>query len=203
MPLFDGGRMLHTCFILAMTVWLVAPSLPSRIFAAGHATKPNPEHVLSGIDVSGTIQQVIAKYGSPDRVVNVDVAHAPERSGERHYLWTKGNTKLSVTTQHYINNDGKEIESETFAIEVTGDAPVGDIGKTGAGLSLGDTLERANQVYGAHFHKSQIYKTHFHGEYFPVQALEWGEDSASWTRLCLALDKQGRINFILLAMVKD
>lgn len=95
------------------------------------------------------------------------------------------------------------MESDTSAIEVIGDAPVDDIGKTGAGLSLGDTLEKAKKIYGVDFRKSQIYKTHFRGDYFPVQALEWGEESANLTRLCLAFDKHGRINFITLALIEE
>jgi hypothetical protein len=134
--------------------------------------------------------------------VSVDVQNAPAGSGERLYLWMKGNTKISVTTEYYVA-DGKEIESDTSAIEVIGDAPVGDIGKTGAGLSLGDTVEKAKKIYGAEFHKSQIYKTHFRGDYFPVQALEWGGESTNLTRLCLGVDKQGRINFMTLAVLRE
>ncbi len=200
-PLLDGGRMLRTYLILVIMAWLVTSSVPAHVTAVGHTAKRNPEHLLSGIDVSGTIPQVIAKYGSPDRVVNVELEHVPEGSGERNYVWQKGTTQLSVTTDHYIDKNGKEIESTT-AIEVLGDTPVDDMGKTGAGLSLGDTQERANQIYGADFHKSQIYKTHFRGDYFPVQALEW-ENGARSTRLCLAFDKTGRINFMTLVVLED
>jgi len=143
MRLFDLGRLF---LILAIMAWLVTWSQPASVIAGGATAKRNAEHVLSGIDVSGTVRQVVHKYGNPDRVVSVvNDEKAPEGSGERHYLWTKGNTKMSVTTQHYLGDGGKEIESKTFAIEVIGDAPVDDRGTTGAGLSLGDTLERARE----------------------------------------------------------
>jgi hypothetical protein len=157
---------------------------------------------LSGINVHGTIQQAINKYGRSGQVANFDVENAPAGSGERNYLWTNGNAKMSVTTEYYVK-DGKEVESTTYAIEVVGETPTGDVGKTGSGLSLGDTLEKAKRIYGATFRKSQIYKTHFRGDYFPVLALEWGEGSAKWTRLCLAFDKQGRIDFMMLALLEE
>jgi hypothetical protein len=99
-----------------------------------------------------------------------------------------------VRTSHYTDKNGKEIESKTYEVEVAGCTPEDEIGRTGAGLSLGDTGERAREVYGAHFSKSQIYKSAIQGDHVPVLAIEWKDG----TRLCIAFDKTGRINFITL-----
>lgn len=158
-----------------------------------------PEHVLSGVDISGNIEQVIAKYGKPDEVRNVAVPRAPEGSGERNYIWNRGSTITSVTTGHYIDAAGKEVESETNEIEVMGSSTEGEIGKTGAGLSLGDSRKKAYQMYGVLFHESQIYKSPLRGDHVPVLAVEW----ENGTRLCIAFDERDRINFIALMASVD
>ena len=189
-------------FVLTRMAWLITLSLPSALAIAqsGDSRESRrPEHVLSGIDISSRIDQVIAKYGSPDSVINVAVDHAPPGSGERNYVWHKGSTTISVTTSHYIDESGKEIESETYEVDVAGGSPQDEIGRTGAGLSLGDTRERANQVYGTHFNRSQIYKSAIRGDHVSVLAIEW----KNGTRLCIAFDKRSRINFMTLMASVD
>lgn len=192
-------------FILVAVVEIYATIVPScsNLSAAQdrpfHFAKGKPEHLLSGIDISGKIEQVIAKYGKPDEVRNVTVEETPEGTGEKDYIWKKGLTTTSVITGHYMDSAGKMIESETYEIEVTGRSSEGEIGKTGAGLSLGDTREAANRLYGAHFYDSQVYKSPLRGNHALVLATEW----ENGTRLCLAFDKQGRINFITLMAPVD
>lgn len=158
-----------------------------------------PEHVLAGIDISGEIEQVIAKYGEPDVVRNVTVEGSPQGSGERNYIWKKGLTTTSVTTGHHVDTAGEQVESETYEIEVMGRSAEGEIGKTGAGLALGDTRNKASKIYGDLFHESQIYKSPLRGNHVPVLAVEW----QNGTRLCIALDERDRINFIALMAPVD
>jgi hypothetical protein len=192
-------------FILSAAVWIGAALLPSSWHASAgqnrefHAAGRKPEHVLAGIDISGKIDQVIAKYGKPDDVRMPKTDSAPEGSGDRNYVWRKGSTTISVTTGYYVDKSGKEIESDTYEVEVTGSSPEDEIGKTGAGLSLGDTREIANRVYGPHFYKSQVYKSPLRGDHVPVLAMEW----ENGTRLCIGFDKRERINFITLMASVD
>ena len=194
-------------FVLTGLILLLAsePFFPGAVPKSegrGH-TKRNrsgkPEHVLSGIDISGKIEQVIGKYGKPDEVRNVTAEGAPEGSGERNYIWKKGPTTTSVTTGHHVDATGEQVESETYEIEVTGSSAEGEIGKTGAGLSLGDTRNKADKIYGVLFHESQIYKSPLRGNHVPVLVIEWHNGA----RLCIALDERDRINFIALMASVD
>ena len=119
---------------------LVRPSAAQ--FSATYVTPGKAEHVLSGIDIFGKIDSVIATYGRPDSVFNLPVENAPKGSAAKRYIWARSSAKLSITTQHYVNEGGTDVESETYVVEVEGNRPSGEIGRTGAGLSLGDTLEK-------------------------------------------------------------
>ena len=189
---------------VALLIWATSflPSLaPSAAVQREQSrfAKGKPEHVLSGIDVPSTLDLVIARYGSPNKIIDVAVDDVPPGRGERDYIWHKGSVTVSVTTAHYLDENRKEVESSIYAVEVMGSSPQGEIGQTGAGLVLGDARERAEQIYGPNFYSSQVLKSRLQGDHFPVRATEW-EDGR---RLCIALDKRGRIEFMTLVASVD
>ena len=161
-----------------------AARLQEDRIAAGH-----PEHILSGVDIFGSIHDVFAKYGNPSRVEETSAQDAPSGSGLRTYFWNKDHVRLSVMIGHYVDQkSGKEVESKTFSIQVEGNESSGSFGRTDAGLALGDDQKKAYQIYGVHFHKRSLPDGH------PSLQIEWRNGTA----LTITVSSQGRINRIIL-----
>jgi hypothetical protein len=103
------------------------------------------ESVLSGIRVpKDSFQQVLKKLGKPSRTE----MSSPRSEWGRTvvtgtYEWEGQAATLKLTT---LQMD--RVEPEITRIEVWGSRPDGEIGTTGRGLKLGDTIADARRVYG-------------------------------------------------------
>jgi hypothetical protein len=81
----------------------------------------------------------------------------PAGAGGREYIWERPRATLDVTTNYRTDEKtGKEIETATFSVDVRGDKPSGQIGTTGAGLSLGDPTSKVAKVYGSRFFRHTL-----------------------------------------------
>jgi hypothetical protein len=176
--------------LLMLTMILLTAMMTGN--AAQSATalvaRGTPEHLLSGVDIFGSINQVIARHGRPTRIEESSVRNVSSGAGLRTYIWVRESAELRVVAGHHIDQKtGQEVEGQIY-VEVTGSRAFGDIGVTGAGLSLGDTYERAREIYGAYF----FWRTHPEGQRFIV--VEWENK----TTLAITLDDKGKINRIIL-----
>jgi hypothetical protein len=159
-----------------------AQHLPEEDIAKGP-----PEHVLSGINVYKTLlTEAFRRLGQPSRIkVDVDVPgkSTARGSGGVDYTWVKDRVRLVASAEYYEEN-GKRIESKLYAVEVWGARPTSDgVGVTGAGLALGDTIEKVKKCYGDRFFKG---KTSNGTTYLQI---EWTDD----TQLNIDFDNSGRI----------
>jgi len=101
--------------------------------------------VVSGIDVyNDSFKQVLERLGKPSRTET-----SPPRSewGRTFvtvtYEWEGSATWLKLTTLQQENE-----EPRITRVEVWGSRPDGEIGTTGRGLKLGETIADARRVYG-------------------------------------------------------
>jgi hypothetical protein len=162
--------------------------------SAGQSTEPQvargaPEHLLSGVDIFGSIKQVVARYGRPTRVEESPVPHGAPGAGLRDYMWVMPRATLDVRTGHYVDpKTGEEVETNIYSVEVTGTKALKDIGVTGAGLSLGDNFDKARHVYGPYFFWRAL------PDGLRLIVIEWENK----TTLAITLDSKGRINRIIL-----
>jgi hypothetical protein len=126
-----------------------ADHLPANQIARGKS-----ERILSGVDIQGRIRAAIAVCGPPTRVQERKVENAPPGAGGMTYVWKRPSIALEVWTLYYTDEKtGKRVESETFSVQVRGAKPFGKLGTTGAGLSLGSSLQRVVEVYGPRYVK--------------------------------------------------
>ena len=135
------------------------------VYAAG-----KPETVLSGIDVCSTpMWKVYDRLGVPQRTEHPRIQ--PE------YIWERGRVRLIASEYYYL--DGLVPNW----VEVSGKAPVGDIGKTGRGLALGATLSDVRRIYGGNF-PVDVYRG------VRQVVIEWEKSSEV---LYITLDKKDRV----------
>jgi hypothetical protein len=171
---------------LALYVVLLAAVIPG--LASGQSAEPQvapgtPEHLLSGIDIFGSIGPVIAKEGKPNRIQELPAPVGGPTTGFKIYVWVRQSTQLEVRTIHYIDTKtGKEVEGPTYSVDVVGRTPFEKVGVTGAGLALGDSFDKAREIYGPYFFWRNLI------------VIEW----KNRTQLAIALDGDGRISRILL-----
>ena len=180
---------------LSMRLILCIVSITSAISGgAGQSNKAQvahgtPEHLLSGVDIFGSVKQVIARYGRPTRVEESPIQHGSPGAGLRDYIWVSPSVTLDVRTGHYVDQKtGGEVETQIYSVEVDGEKALRDIGVTGAGLSLGDNFDRARQVYGSYFFWRVLPDAQ------RLIVIEWENK----TTLAITLDRKGRINRIIL-----
>jgi hypothetical protein len=149
--------------------------------------KGPPEHVLSGINVYKTLlTDAVRRLGQPTNIkIMTDEpksGKAPS-SGDVFYIWEKDGIRLRGATMYY-ERDGKRIESEFYSVDVWGVRPTQDgVGITGAGLALGDTIDKVVKCYGDRFFKDRTTK----GMVF--LQLQWTDE----TVLTVDFDRSGRI----------
>ena len=130
---------------------IVAPVLLALTAVAGPAAgqkvkvihnmkwaKGKPDTVLSGINVCSTpMWKVFRMLGNPARTERI--------TNQPVFVWERGEVKLKVSEYTFLRGLVPNF------VEVSGKAPVGDIGKTGRGLALGATLNDIRRVYGRRF----------------------------------------------------
>jgi hypothetical protein len=102
------------------------------------------ETVVSGIDVyKGSAEQVLEKLGKPSRT---EIIPPPEWGPEftaRTYEWEGRATSLKLTTLQ-----AKGVKPIITSVEVWGSRPDAEVGTTGHGLKLGDSIADARRLYG-------------------------------------------------------
>ncbi len=143
--------------------------------------------VLSGIDVyRETIADVIAKIGKPNAVKTLrTVTEGTFTFTERGYEWEQEDCVLRIVTTESMDGNSSGIDS----VYVRGTRPCGEIGTTGRGLKLGDTMSNARRVYGL--------RPYFGATVPQERHLTWispGCSTDDRTRLQVDLDEAGKIN---------
>jgi hypothetical protein len=154
-----------------------------------HQAKDPPEHVLSGINVYSTLfTEAVKRMGAPTDFKVKEILAGSPPAGTVSYVWRKNGVRLEAAA-HYFEESGKRIESVLYSVEVWGVKPgLGEVGRTGAGLSLEASLEEVKKLYGDRFLKGRTSKGLLY-----VQ-LEWGDG----TQLNLDFDSRGRITHMQL-----
>ena len=159
------------CMVLVISC-LFGSSLKAQHYSEDQITVTNsPEHTLSGIKVYGMkLKQVIALYGQP-------TLKEKDKQGLPLYIWKKAGIKLQVGTAY----DNPE---NVYAVEVWGNKPLGQLGKTSKGLTLGCELECVKKIY-----RPKLIQPN------PSEAIIAFSDD---TRLQVGLDASGHVNHISL-----
>jgi|tagenome__1003787_1003787.scaffolds.fasta_scaffold20168951_2 hypothetical protein len=169
----SGNRVIRILLeaVLALAC-LSAVAVRAQHFSEDQITvTSSPEHKLSGIKVYGMkLQQVIDIYGKP-------TAQEKDKQGLPLYIWKKGAIKLQVGTAY----DNPE---NVYSVEVWGSKPLGVLGKTSKGLTLGCNLDCVKRIYRPKLIQPS-----------PSEAIIAFNDD---TRLQVGLDASGHVNHISL-----
>jgi hypothetical protein len=100
--------------------------------------------VLCGIDISKAgLEDIFRQLGEPVSVQEV--------GSDKEYLWKKGDVSIRVVLGIVGPPVSSPPEYYLEFIETCGTRAVGQYGRTGRGLALGDTLERLVAIYGSHY----------------------------------------------------
>jgi hypothetical protein len=143
----------------AIVVCLLLPqNATADHFPAPKVARSKPERVLAGVNVySDKISLVIQRLGKPTNYSDAPLADGPEGSGERNYEWLQEGVKVRVGTEYYTDKESKKIiESAPMIVDVWGSKTDPKFGCTGAGLSLGDNIAKAQRLYGSRYQKDQF-----------------------------------------------
>lgn len=161
-------------------------------FESQYVARGKSEHVLSEIDVyKGDIHQIIARLGKPDKFEDKEGSDYPKGSGERSYFWKWHGTTLRVGTEYYTDPPShKIIESPPIFVDIWGHSATGGFSATGAGLSLGATIDSLKKIYGTRFLHGKNAATL--REYVTLQ---WNDE----TELDVDFDSKGRVCHMQLA----
>jgi hypothetical protein len=176
----------HLAQLAVIVCLLVGPMLggPAQHLPEEQQAKGPSEHMLSGINVYSTLfTEAIRRLGAPTDFRVDEILVGPPPAGTVSYVWRKDGVRLEAAA-HYYEENGKRIEGELYAVDVWGSRPtISGVGRTGAGLGLGDTIEDVKKHYGARFFKSQNTKGLDH------IVVQWSDE----TNLELDFDRSGRI----------
>jgi hypothetical protein len=113
-----------------------ADHLPEKLLARG-----KPETVLAGVDLrTATPAAVLRQFGPPTRTIRV-----PNNPGWTGYLWDKEGVRLEIEVSQ--GKRGDYIDTVTVVRLGNATRPESPPA-TGAGLRLGDSLDRLKQLYG-------------------------------------------------------
>lgn len=165
---------MHTARRTALAVLcLLISAAPAQHIPEDQITvTQNPEHELAGVKVYGMkLKDVVALYGKP-------VSQEKDKQGLPLYVWKKSGIKLQVGTAY----DNPE---NIYAVDVWGSKPVGKLGRTSQGLTLGCNLDCVKKIYGPKVIQLS-----------PTEALVAFNDETS---LRVGLDQGGHVNHISLA----
>jgi hypothetical protein len=94
------------------------------------------ETAIAGIHLDYIVEQVIVRLGKPDRVMT----HPSAKPGyeSKTYEWERPSARLRIAAL----GDGR-----IMRVDVLGRPPDDEIGSTGKGLKLGDTIQEAKRIY--------------------------------------------------------
>jgi hypothetical protein len=169
----SGNRAMRICLpaVLAIACLSVVPVQAQHFTEDQLTVTKSPEHELSGIKVYGMkLKEVIGLYGKP-------MAQQKDKQGLPLYIWKKGGITLQVGTAY----DNPE---NVYSVEVWGNKPLGGLGKTSKGLTLGCDLDCLKKIYRPKLIQPS-----------PSEAIIAFNDD---TRLQVGLDAGGHVNHISL-----
>ena len=157
-----------------------ADHLPDELLAHGR-----PETRLAGIDLRrAKLAGIIKRYGKPSSVKEWESGD-PKVASSYDYYWNKHRLKLKVVI---VRLPGLEYVS---FVNVKGPKTLNQIGATGAGLKLGDSLSDLKRLYGHRFKERNIQKLKIHDV-----MIQWHPEEYS---LVATLDRHNRITGLSLA----
>ena len=180
-------------FILSLLMFcLVLTSRASADHLEGdQLAKGRVEHIFCGVNVYKTnASEAIKIYGKPTTIEIVplkDSVYPP--AGDKNYIWKKPGLKMELYTGFYIEHQ-KTIESVASGVDVWGEKPRGQIGVTGQGLVLGDSIAKVEKIYGKKFYKNKNVNSGL--TYVEVQ---WQDG----TQLMIDFNRNEKINHMQLA----
>ncbi|MBZ5696846.1 MAG: hypothetical protein LAN36_15980 [Acidobacteriia bacterium] len=163
------------------------------------------ESLLCGINVNWTpIARVLEKYGKPIKLPDYpNESPNPPGGGERKYEWDfESGITMVVYTMYSDKPTGTPQDpfpagEYAYAVDVKGSSPRGELGRTGRGLALGDTLDRVKRIYGPRFLLGQNTLTRFN--YVVIQWIDPRTRKEDDTTMDIDFDSHGRISHIELA----
>lgn len=186
-----------------------------QVYSADHPVRNQrpvgaPEGMLSGIYINVSshhslrnadgiliepLSDVLHTLGKPNTVIN-------KNKCEGTYIWKTGGVLLKVETGcifqtvegHYIM-----LTQGAYSVEVWGSRTHGNIGRTGRGLALGDSMAKMKRLYGARCecgnYASGTGDQDTHGEHYAYYAqYQWGGN----IELDVDADARGHVVHILL-----
>jgi len=176
-------------FILALLIGLVglgsvgcADHLPDNLQARGR-----PETKPARINLNGVkFADIIRRYGQPNRMKAWE-SDRPDYSSSYDYYWLKPGLKLHVVVERLPRKD-PDWEYVSL-VEVTSGTSR-QVGRTGRGLKLGDTLRDLERIYGFRFNVRNISKLKIHDV-----LIQWRREEYS---LVATLDRHHRISGLTL-----
>jgi hypothetical protein len=132
---------------ICILVWLLicqgismADHLPEKQLANG-----KPETMLAGINLrSAKLNDVVRMYGPPTREVK-----APNNPAWTGYVWELPEAKLEVG----VNRDASGARVDDVYVEGTAK---GQVGYTGRGLKLGDSIKSIKRIYGSRYEITRL-----------------------------------------------
>ena len=156
-----------------------ADHLPTKQQARG-----KPETRLAGIDLRrDKLAEVLARYGPPTKTKAWEQDN-PKVSNSYDYYWNSQGITLKIVVERLPN-----LEYLTL-IDVTGPRTRNRIGRTGRGLSLGDSLRDFHRFYGSRTKVRNISKFDIHDV-----MVQWHREEYS---LVATLDRNNRITRLTL-----
>jgi hypothetical protein len=170
-------------FCAALVPTGAADHIAKQILARG-----SPDTVLCGIDVYHcTVSQAISKLGEPHTAIKLP--NTPPGLGGGQYEWEKNGVRVRITAWRHAMN------SMVYSVEAWGTRSKGNLGRTGRGLALGESLQEVRSIFGGHFWVNSRYSG---GE--PRSLLIQWQDG---TTITVSFDRLGKIDYIyLLASVE-
>ena len=127
---------------------LFADHCPEESIAVGRS-----ESHLAGISFErGEFPGVMSRYGPPTSSAETRDPDYPG-SGDARYVWQVESARLEVCTMFYHESD-RRVES-VISVRVEGEAGVSTL-QTGRGLRLGDSIDRAIELYGTVLYRGSV-----------------------------------------------
>lgn len=156
-----------------------ADHLPEHLQNSG-----NPERRIGGINLeSFKLTDVVKLYGQPTRVKAWE-SDDPKFANSYDYYWIKRDVTLKVVIQRVSNFEYISL------VEVEGAPTQKRIGRTGAGLRLGNTLADLVRIYGRRLKIRKIPELKIHDV-----MIQWHREEYS---LVATLDRHNRITALAL-----
>lgn len=167
--------------LVATSMSAVADHLRDSEIARGKA-----DTVLCGVDVYATpLKQVVAELGPPTK--GDTTLSTIDQAGGVDYEWQAKGLRIELGAWN------AKSESVPYSVEVWGTKPVRKLGRTGRGLSLGDTQKDVLRIYGNRLFVTKL------ADGAKYMIIQWRDD----TTLYLTFNLQGQINHMhLLASVE-